>query len=118
MALDHPVKLRSTDTLSVNRISAGEGMRFRVRWSGPLPRTGDYLVGPTRRRLVHRVRTVARADPHVCWDPVCKSEYRYLTIDVDRVPIDSMLKTSRVLTWRNAERRRVSTHTTSPHTSV
>jgi hypothetical protein len=73
---------------------------LRARWIGfPLPRTGDYLMSPTRPRFAYHVRDVSRADSRVRWDPERKAEYRYLTIVVERVPPASVPTSARVLPW-------------------
>lgn len=75
-------------------------MRLRARWLGFPPRTGDYLMSPTRPRYAYRVRAVACPDSRVGWDPSQKAEVRRLAIDVDRVAITAVPKAARVHSWR------------------
>ena len=75
-------------------------MKLRARWTGPVPRVGDYLLSPTRPRFAYRVRDVARVDPNVHWDATQKTEVRRLAIEVDRVTPREVSSTARVHTWR------------------
>ncbi len=75
-------------------------MRLRARWTGPVPRVGDYLASTTRPRYAYRVRNVGRIDPNVRWDPTQKAEVRRLAIEVDRVPISAVGAFTRVHPWR------------------
>lgn len=75
-------------------------MKLRARWTGPLPRSGDYLASPTRPRFAYRVRGVTRIEPLVRWDGSAKAEVRRLAIEVDRVPLASVEPSARIHPWR------------------
>jgi len=74
-------------------------MKLRARWLGSPPRTGDYLMSPTRPRFAYRVLEVQTRDAAVRWDSVAKSEYLHLTILVDRMPAADVPKHARVHPW-------------------
>lgn len=75
-------------------------MKLRARWTGPLPRVGDYLARPIRPRFAYRICAIRRVDPLVRWDPARKAELRRLAIEVDRVPITELPTAARVHDWR------------------
>jgi hypothetical protein len=75
-------------------------VKLRARWTGPVPRVGDYLASTTRPRYAYRIRRILRTDPTVRWDPAQKVEVRSLSIEVDRVPIAAVQPLARVHPWR------------------
>lgn len=74
-------------------------VKLRARWTGPVPRVGDYLASPTRPRYAYCIRGITRVDPLVRWDPARKVEQRRLAIEVDRVPIAELPAAARVHDW-------------------
>jgi len=58
-------------------------MKLRARWTGPLPRVGDYLASAARPRFAYRISGVHRVDPNVRWDAERKAELRRLAFEVD-----------------------------------
>ena len=75
-------------------------MKLRARWTGSLPRVGDYLASATRPRFAYRISGVHRVDPNVRWDSERKAELRRLAFEVDRVPIAELPAVARVHDWR------------------
>jgi len=75
-------------------------VKLRARWTGPVPRVGDYLMSRTRPRFAYRVRAVDPTSPNVTWDPAQKAEVRRLAIEVDRVDRAAVTAASRVHAWR------------------
>lgn len=75
-------------------------MKLRARWTGPLPRAGDYLASPTRPRYAYKVLGGTRIEPLVRWASDAKAEVRRLAIEVDRVPLVSVEPSARVHPWR------------------
>ena len=75
-------------------------MKLRARWTGPLPRVGDYLAGTTRPRYAYKIRSVTRIEPIVRWDGAANAEVRRLAIEVDRVALASVDPSARVHPWR------------------
>jgi hypothetical protein len=74
-------------------------MKLRARWTGPVPRVGDYLASTARPRYAYRVRDVARTDPNVRWDAAQKTEVRRVVIEVDRVPVAEVGSSATVHPW-------------------
>ena len=75
-------------------------MKLRARWTGPLPRVGDYLASATRPRFAYRISGVRCVDPNVRWDAQRKAELRRLAFEVERVTIAELPAAARVHDWR------------------
>ena len=75
-------------------------MKLRVRWVGPPPRIGDYLMSEVRPRFAYRVEQVAAASSNVLWDPGAKAEVRRFAINVDRVAKATVPRDARIHPWK------------------
>jgi len=83
-------------------------MRLRARWTGPLPRVGDYLMSQVRPRHAYQIEVIGVPDRAVRWDPVAKAEVRRVAFDVRRVEVARVPRSAIVHPWRWDRRERTS----------
>lgn len=75
-------------------------MKLRARWTGPLPRVGDYLMSSVRPRHAYQIEMIDVPDRSVRWDQTAKAEVRRITIEARRVEVAKVPKSAKVHPWR------------------
>lgn len=89
-------------------------MKLRARWTGPLPRVGDYLMSQVRPRHAYQIEMIDVPDHSVRWDQAAKAEVWRITFDVRRVEVTKVPKSARVHPWRWDRRDRARQVTAPP----
>jgi hypothetical protein len=59
-------------------------MILRARWSGPMPKVGEYLMSQHRARSAYRIVSPPTYN-QVTWDAQRRAEVRHLRLEVERV---------------------------------
>lgn len=75
-------------------------VKRRVRWNGPPPRAGDYLLSTAHVGRAYRLVTVERVDNLVRWNGTRKTESRLLAITIEGVTLEKIPEAARKHPWR------------------